>query len=167
MNIVQPWRAVVLLWFLCGIIAGCGSPEPTRWDAAQEASEDNVDAVADDSVKGSSLNGFFPEVESPFDLVFKQEKTGFSQASLKADGKEVATLSISDTSNNPSAAAKYADSQEELAGFPVAAAGSKGTGLLVGDRFQVQIRSMDESFTESDRKDWLQKFDLTGLETQK
>ena len=41
--------------------------------------------------------------------------------------------------------------------------GNNGTGLLVGDRYQVQIRSTDANFTKFDREDWLKKFDLANL----
>ena len=41
--------------------------------------------------------------------------------------------------------------------------GNNGTGLLVGGRYQVQIRSNDASFSKFDREDWLKKFDLPNL----
>jgi hypothetical protein len=45
----------------------------------------------------------------------------------------------------------------------MAASGSKGTSILVSDRYQVQIRSMDPSFGEAERLEWLPKFDLYSL----
>ena len=140
---------------------GC-EKAPTRWDEVQQESRGKP-AVSKESQAGSAFNRFFPKVEAPFDLVYKQEKTGFVEASLKRDGKEVALLTISDTTNNPEAAEKYRESQEKLGEYPLAPVGSKGTGLLVADRYQVQVRSMDESFTEANRREWLEKFDLTGL----
>jgi hypothetical protein len=50
-----------------------------------------------------------------------------------------------------------------VAGYPAAAIGSQGTGILVAERFQVQVRSTDASFTESDRETWLGRFDLNRL----
>jgi hypothetical protein len=38
-----------------------------------------------------------------------------------------------------------------------------GTGVLVGDRFQVQVRSKDANFGKPEREDWLNKFDLANL----
>ena len=143
------------------VAAGC-QKEPTRWDEAQKETRGKP-AVSKESQAGSEFNKFFPKVESPFDLVYKQEKTGFVEASLKHKGAEVALLTISDTKNNPEAAEKYKESTEKLGEFPLAPVGSKGTGLLIAERYQVQVRSMDASFSEEDRKAWLEKFDLNGL----
>jgi hypothetical protein len=143
------------------VAAGC-EKTPTRWDEVQQESRGKP-AVSKESQAGSAFNRFFPKVEAPFDLVYKQEKTGFVEASLKRDGKEVAVLTISDTANNPEAAEKYKGSLEQLDEYPLAAVGSQGTGLLVSDRYQVQVRSMDESFTEEDRREWLKRFDLVEL----
>jgi hypothetical protein len=155
----RAWLWVALLALAA---AGCSQPEPTRWDEAQQQSRGQP-AVAREAEKGSSFNRFFPQVAGEYDLVYKQEKQGFAQASLKRGGKDVATLSISDTTSNPDAAAKYRTSSEMLESYPLAAIGSQGTGVLVADRFQVQVRSVDPSFSESDRKEWLGKFDLQGL----
>jgi len=155
-------------WWMLAIVitavaaAGCAE-EPTRWDNVQEETRRNADAVATDAVKGGALNRFFPKVESPWDIVFNQEKTGFAQASLQEKGTEMATLSISDTRNNPEATDKFKESTETIESFPMAAAGGKGTAVLVADRYQVQIRSVDPSLGEEERKQWLAKFDLKSL----
>jgi hypothetical protein len=149
---------MILLVF---VAAGC-EQAPTRWDAVQEDSRGKP-AVSKAAQAGAAFNRFFPKVEAPFDLVYKQEKTGFVEASLKRDGKEVAVLTISDTTNNPDAAEKYKESQEKLGDYPLAPVGSQGTGVLVAERYQVQVRSMDKSFTDDDRRGWLEKFDLTEL----
>jgi hypothetical protein len=145
------------------LAAGCGPAKPDRWAEAQRQSIEQGEAVSANAVEGSSFNRFFPQVESPFDLVFKQEKTGFAQASLQQDGREVAVLSVSDTTSNPEAAEKYRGAPETLAGFPKAAIGEDGTGVLVGDRYQVQIRSMDPSFGPTEREQWLAKFNLAAI----
>jgi len=144
------------------VLAGCGGQQTSRWDEAQRQSQ-NKPAVAKEAVEGGAFNKFFPKAESPFDLVYKQEKKGTAIASLKKDGKEVATLTIFDTLSNPEAVKDYKETTQALAGYPVVAKGSKGTALLVAGRFQVQVRSTDDSFTEADRKEWLKKFDLDGL----
>jgi hypothetical protein len=154
------WLWLGLLLALAG--AGCRQQEPTRWDEAQQESRGQP-AVAREAEKGSSFNRFFPRGGGEYNVVYKQEKTGFAQASLKRGGKEVATLSVSDTTSNPEAAAKYRSSSEMLQSYPIVAIGSQGTGVLVADRFQVQVRSVDPSFSPADRKEWLGKFDLPGL----
>src|SRR5688572_4135788 len=108
------------------LLAAC-KEESTRWDQAQEQTQGKqAPTVSKKSVAGGDLNRFFPQVKSPFDIVFKQEKQGLAQASLQNNGQELAVLSISDTTNNPSAKEKYASSTQMLGNHPMAAAGSKG-----------------------------------------
>jgi hypothetical protein len=154
--------ALLLAISLAAAAVGCRR-EPSRWEAAERESRRNPRAVSPEAVAGSSFNRFFPKPAAPYGLVYKQEKPGFAQASLKKDGKEVAVLSIADTANNPPALEKYKTSRVALAGYPQAAIGSQGTGLLVANRFQVQVRSMAPSFALADREAWLRKFDLDGL----
>lgn len=168
-----------LAFAACGCDARTNAPD--RWDAADQATREdapeaepgepapaNTQALPADRsevVAGGELNKFLPEVEAPWDVVFKQEKQGFAQASLNRDGTEAAVLSISDTANNPAAAEKYKAAAEKVDGYPSAASGSLGSGILVGDRFQVQIRSAAENgLSAEERTEWLKKFDLIGLE---
>jgi hypothetical protein len=146
---------------------GCTQKKETRWDTAQQDSAKNVPATSDNALDGSAFNVFFPKSADGFDLVFTQEKKGFAEAKLKKDGKDMALLSIFDTVSNPEAAAKFATSTETLAGFPVMDNGSQGTVILVAERFQVQVRSQDDAFSQFDREDWLQQFDLDGLSALK
>ncbi len=155
------WMAAWTVALVLGA-AGCQA-EPDRWAEAQRESSRTRQAVSEDAAKGAEFNRFFPQVESPYDIVFKQEKTGFAQASLQREGREVAVLSVSDTRNNPDATEKYRETDQALAGYPKAAIGDKATGLLVGDRFQVQVRSMDPSFGPEERDEWLTKFDLESI----
>lgn len=156
------WR--LLVWGL-GVLAclgGCGKAEPSRWEAAQQSTA-NQPAVAEQSVEGSSFNRFFPQAERPWDIVFKQEKTGFAQASLQKDGREMAVLSVSDTVNNPDALQKYQSSGVSLDAYPRAEIGADATAVLVGDRYQVQIRSQDPEFGPAEREAWLRKFHLEAI----
>src|SRR5688500_10308617 len=88
------------------LAAGCQA-EPDRWGAANEATKGKTDSVAGQAVDGSVFNQFFPKQGDGFDVVFKQEKSGFAQASLQQGGKELAVLSIFDTVSNPDARSKY------------------------------------------------------------
>ena len=163
--ITQTRPKLVMLLFMVTLvfISACGEEEPSRWDEAQSASEDGQ-AVAEDAVPGDEFNKFFPESSGGLEVVFSQEKAGFAEALLEKDGTEVATLSISDTASNPSAAEKFADSSEELDGYPIVEVGSQGSAVLVADRFQVQVRSKAEDFNQDNRRSWLSAFDLSGLE---
>ncbi len=125
------------------------------------------DLKSGELLPGGELNKFFPQQEGKWDLVYKQEKPGFVLVSLRRSGEELALLSITDLRSNPEAAEKYLQPSGEIDGYPTIAIGSKGLGLLVGTRFQVQVRSESDDFTASDRAEWTGRFDLKGLEDLK
>ena len=157
-----------LPWVWCAVgftllICGCFEQKADRWAEAQKETTKNPHAVSKEAVAGSEFNRFFPQVEAPWDIVFKQEKTGFAQASLQKDGREVAVLSVSDTLNNPEAVEKFKESKQSLSGMPMAEVGEQGTALLVNDRFQVQVRSMDALIGPKEREEWLTKFNLQAI----
>jgi hypothetical protein len=156
-----PWLLILVLG--AALLSGCQPAKPDRWADAQKESTQKPHAVAKESVGGSAFNRFFPQVESPWDIVFKQEKTGFAQASLQKDGKEVAVLSVSDTANNPEAAEKFKAASKIIGGMPAVPVGEQGTAVLVNGRFQVQVRSMDPAIGPQEREDWLTKFDLQAI----
>ena len=145
-------------------MAACVKEPPSRFDQAQQdSSARGSTAVVKESETGGSFNRYFPDAGSGYQRVYTQEKKGFAQAKLKKDGKDVALMAISDTANNPTARGKFESSQDNIGGYPMVSQGSKSTVLLVADRFQVKVSSKDTAFTESDRKQWLSKFDLKGL----
>lgn len=144
-------------------LVGCQQQPPSRWEAAQQESTENPVAVSSEAVAGSEFNRFFPQVERPWNIVFKQEKTGFAQASLQHEGREMAVLSVSDTRNNPEALEKFKTAEQTLDGSPMASIGEEATAVLVGDRYQVQIRSMDPAFGPEEREEWLAKFNLQAI----
>jgi len=161
------FAACATMALLLPVAAGCSCTveppsrfEPTADDTAPPAGSP---AVAKNAVPGGSLNKFFPKAEGEFSSVFTQEKQGFAMAKLSKDGAEVATFAIMDTVSDASVRDKFKKSEQTYGEYPLATSGKKGTAVLVADRFQVQIRSVDASFTEFDREDWLAKFDLKGL----
>jgi hypothetical protein len=121
-----------------------------------------VSAVVE-PLAGGEFNKFFPKDQGDYNVLYTQEKEGFAQARLNLKGVEVATLSVSDTVISVEALDKFQASSEQIAGYPAAAVGALGTAVLVADRFQVQVRSKDASFTADDRKAWIEQFDLAGL----
>ncbi|HHP7230634.1 MAG TPA: hypothetical protein ACFCUY_07220 [Xenococcaceae cyanobacterium] len=146
------------------LIAACTQQPPSRFDQTQQDSTARgATAVVKVSESGSNFNRYFPEPDSEYQRVYTQEKTGFAEAKLKQAGKDVAVMAISDTLNNPSAVDKFSNSTEKIAGYPAVNQGNNATAVLVKNRFQVKVLSRDPSFTESDRKTWLSKFDLDGL----
>ncbi len=155
---------VALLLGTLLLITSCAQQPPSRFEGAQQASTaKGASAVVKESESGSSFNRYFPGDGGGYQRIYTQEKKGFAQAKLTKDGKDVAVLSISDTLNNPSAKDKFKESSENIGGYPAVNQGSNSTAILVGDRFQVKVRSKDASFDEDARRDWLSKFDLRGL----
>ncbi len=159
-SIIIPPGAFVLLTLMT--LPGC-QKEPTRWDEVQQETRRNAPAVSKEALPGATFNKMFPKPEGDFDVVYTQEKPGFAQAKLVKKGQDVATLAIFDTVSNPEAAEKYKGTQETFEDYPIIEIGNNGTGLLVGGRYQIQIRSTDASFSKFDREDWLKKFDLANL----
>lgn len=153
--------------FLIGVLfltTSCAQQAPSRFDTAQQASQDrDASAIVQEAKSGGSFNRYFPGEQNGYKRVYTQEKKGFAEAKLKRDGQELAVMAISDTLNNPTARNKFQSSSENINGYPTVNQGSKSTALLIGERYQVKISSRNESFTESDRKAWLGKFDLQGL----
>ena len=158
-NILGSVMLVTLL-----LLTSCGSQPPSRFDQAQsQSTQRGASAVVKESSKGGSFNKFFPASADGYQRVFAQEKQGFAEAKLKKNGKEVAVMSISDVLNNPTAVDKFKNSSDNIGGYPAVKQGNTGTAVLVDDRFQVKVLSRDPSFTENDRRAWLQKFDSNGL----
>ncbi|MBS0266179.1 MAG: hypothetical protein JSS02_29890 [Planctomycetes bacterium] len=143
------------------VSAGCRQ-EPSRWEAAQKATEGKKTSVSQDAVDGSIFNQFFPPQGDGYDIVFKQEKSGFAQAALEQNGKEIAVFSVFDTASDPDAKTKFAESTEQVDGYPVVIE-EKSLSALVGDRYQVQVRSTDPAFGKSMRAEWLTKFNLKRI----
>jgi hypothetical protein len=165
--ILSNWRKglIPVVLSLVLLLSGCFQKEPSRFAQAQKdtTARNAPAAVAKNAEQGSSFNKFFPQDADGFDRVFSQEKKGFAEAKLNKGGKNVAALSISDTSSNPIAAKKYEKSTEKLSGYPVLVETPvKSTGVLV-KKFQVKVISKDPSFTADSRMAWLKKFNLDGL----
>jgi hypothetical protein len=168
MPTLQRWRNVLLSIGLCGLLlisSGCAAKPPSPYAQVQQESTQRgaPKAVAKTATQGSEFNRFFPKPGNGFERVYTQEKKGFAEAKLKKDGKDMAMLSISDTSSIPAAAQKYAQSTEKIAGFPTVEVGTTQTGVLVGGHYQVKVLSRNPSFDKGDRKEWIAKFDLQGL----
>jgi hypothetical protein len=162
---VRVRHGTLVLLFLMVALLGCQpSQRDTRFD---EATAKTGPAVVKEAVPGDKLNAYFPKDEGDWDVVYTQEKQGQSQAELKKSGKAVATLAIFDTLSNKEAADEFKDAKDKFNNkYPMVAKGKLGTAILVGDRFQVQVRTAPGAdFSEDDRKTWLGKFQLGGLET--
>ncbi len=169
---IHPRARKILAALLLSILlltTACTPKEPGRFDQVQQESsrQRSGQAVSKKATQGSNFNKIFPTSSGDYQRVFTQEKKGFSEAKLKKDGKEVAVLSISDTSSIPSTAAKYSNSTAKIAGYPAREIGNTSTAILVKDRYQVKISSRSPSFTAGDRQDWIQKFNLSSLERLK
>jgi hypothetical protein len=160
-NLPKTFIASVLALFL--LLSGCAGTTSAPPTADQTSAEQVSQPVAAKPVSGGEFNKFFPKAKGEYKVTFRQEKTGFAQAQLSQGGTDVALLSINDVANNPSAANKFNNSSQSIAGYPAVNQGKNTTAILVGDRYQVKVKSNADSFTPSDREQWLQQFNLTGL----
>ncbi len=153
---------------LASLACSKDEPKSTRWDqAASAAASAAVAAKEPDAapkpavVKGGDLNKFFPaDGVDGAKRAFTRENDGYAEAKFTKDGKE-ATLSISDTNNDLSAKEKFQKPSGDVAGNPLVTVGKNQSAILVKDRWQVKVSSMQ--LDENARKEWLGKFDLAGL----
>ncbi|WP_373478531.1 hypothetical protein [Geminocystis sp.] len=148
------------------LLSSCTPQPPSRFEGAQQESisaGNKNTAVDKNAVKGATFNQFFPSNSGEYERIFTQEKGGFVQAKLKKNGEDLATLAIFDTISNPSAKDDFKNSTDKINGFPAVQKGSNSTAVLVGDRYQVSIRSSNNDFGIEERKEWLSKFDLNSL----
>lgn len=138
------------------LLSSCGrSAAPPAADTSAPASGQ--------SLPGSTFNRFFPTAGDGYSLTYTQEKAGFAEARLSRGNTDLALLSVSDTNGNPSARTKFQSASMEIGGYPAVTVGNNGLAVLVADRFQVQVRATDASFTAAEREQWLAKFDLNGI----
>lgn len=161
------WRRIIapVLLSLMLLVSACSPEAPSRYEQTQkETTQRNAPAsVAKEATQGSSFNKFFPRSVSGYEVVPAQEKKGFAEYKVNQGGKNVAVLSINDTTGIAGAADKFQNSTAKIAGYPSVEQGQNITAILVDDRYQVKVQSRDPSFTKADRAAWLQKFDLRGL----
>lgn len=158
-------RTFVLLASLSFSVAALGAvgckEEPTRWDTAASATVERA-PEAPPVKEAGSFNPFFPaDGIDGMSRVYSQEKTGFAEAKLQKDGKDVATLSISDASGDASALKKFETATDKLQGYPLVTVGKNQSSLLVKGRYQVKVSS--QQLDADARKIWLEKFNLSGL----
>jgi hypothetical protein len=117
--------------------------------------------VADKAVAGGSFNKFFRVLRRVMGECIPRRK-GFCGGKVEKGSKDVAMLSISDIASNLSAAYKYKQSTQQIAGYPAVNQGKTATSILVGDRYQVKVLSRDPNL-QSDRVAWLQNLISTAL----
>lgn len=158
-----------LLLSLLLVVSACGPSTPSRYEQTQkETTQRNApSSVAKQATQGASFNKFFPRSVSGYEIVPAQEKKGFAEYKVNKGGKNVAVLSISDTTGVAGAADKFQGSKTKIAGYPAVEQGQNITAILVNNRYQVKVQSRDPSFTKADRATWMQKFNLQGLASLK
>jgi hypothetical protein len=158
-------RAVICVAIVCSSFAiGCSKKEePTRWDKAAETPlPPKPTESAQQEKAGSSFNKAFPaDGTDGYKRVFTQEKEGFAEAKFQKDGKDVATLAITDVNNDADAKGKFAKSTDKVDGNPLVTVGKNQSAILVKDRYQVKVSS--QPLDAEARKQLLAKFDLKAL----
>jgi hypothetical protein len=122
-----------------------------------------ADGPTAEVVNGSAFNRLFPAPEAGQELVFTQEKRGFSEAKLKQGSAALALLAISDTASTPEARSKFGGSGSAIQGWPLVEQGGQASALLVADRFQVKVIGQDNGLDPDQRHALLEAFDLKGL----
>jgi hypothetical protein len=114
-------------------------------------------------VNGTAFNRLFPKPQTGEQLIFTQEKRGFSQARLKAGDRTRALLSIADVITAPEAREKFSGASQRLRNWPLVEQGPQASALLVADRFQVKVIGQGDGLDQEQRHVLLDAFDLPGL----
>ncbi len=122
-----------------------------------------ADVATAEVVNGSTFNRLFPRPEPGEQLVFTQEKRGFSEARLKQGQSIKALLAISDTTTAPEARSKFEASSQQLQGWPLVEQGNQASALLVAERFQVKVIGQGAGLDAEQRHELIGAFDLDGL----
>lgn len=122
-----------------------------------------ADLPKSEVVNGTAFNRLFPAPGPGEQLVFSQEKRGFSEAKLKQGDQTRALLAISDTISAPEARDKFKASAERLQGWPLVEQGGQASALLVADRFQVKVIGQGAGLDTQQRHDLLGAFELQRL----
>jgi hypothetical protein len=158
-------RAMVQRWlwlFVCipPLLVGCGHSNEQGTPAPAHREKPIPKEVLD----GSVFHQYFPaKPEGPFTLSYEPDQKGLATALLKKNGKDVAKLIVRDTLLHPEETKPYQDTKKVLGGYPMIITPEKGVALLLGGRFQVEVRPINDSFTEEECKEWLKLFDLETL----
>ena len=158
-KVLAPFLIVTLL-----MVTSCAQQPPSRYDAAQKESTQGSQrnqTISQEAIQGSNFNKFFPASGEGYQRVYTQEKRGFAQAALKQNGQKIATLSISDTIGNETAKTKFEKTSQKIGGYPAVQQGKTTTAVLVADRYQVKVSS--KQLSQSEREEWLTRFNLSGL----
>lgn len=125
--ILNRGRKVVaaLLLSVLLLTTACTAKAPERFAQVQKEStqQRKGQAVTKTATQGSEFNKLFPNAGDGYQRIYTQEKKGFAEAKLKKGGKEVALLSISDTTSTPSTAAKFSKSTKKIGGYPAVEVG--------------------------------------------
>lgn len=114
-------------------------------------------------VNGTAFNRLFPAPGPGEQLVFTQEKRGFSEARLKQGEEIKALLAISDTITAPTSREKFTASSERIAGWPLVEQGPQASALLVAERFQVKVISQGAGLDPTQRHELIGAFQLKEL----
>ncbi|MEB3157217.1 MAG: hypothetical protein VKO26_07265 [Cyanobacteriota bacterium] len=122
-----------------------------------------ADVPTREVVNGPAFNRLFPKPQPGEELIFTQEKRGFSQARLKAGDSTKALLSISDVITAPEARDKFNSASQRLRSWPLVEQGPQASALLVADRFQVKVIGQGAGLDQETRHELLGAFDLNGL----
>jgi hypothetical protein len=166
--------ALVIVVAFVGLVMGqTGCNKEKRFDEAatvtttEKRAEARAEAGLPPAVEvkpteGSAFNKLFPaDGTDGYKRVFTQEKSGFAEAKLQKDGKDIATVSLADSANDDTAKEKFAKSTEKLGDHPLVTVGKNQSAVLVKDRYQVKVSS--PTLDAAARKTLLEKFDLAGI----
>jgi hypothetical protein len=179
-------KLVLVSSMMLGLSACCGGgkkTEPSRWQPpatttakgttgttpSKPTATSTATAPAKDEpkpVEAGVLNKYFPaDGVDGAKRTFKADKPGYAEAKYVTADKKELTLTINDLAGKADERGKFKSATDKISGNPVKTFGKNKSQMLVNDRFQVDVMSMQVD--EAGRKPWLSKFNLSGLSSVK
>lgn len=114
-------------------------------------------------LSGRAFKDLFPVGPEGYTIVFMDEKPAMSRALIKSGDRELARVTIRDLDNDRVRAGEYVRARNSLSGYPMIRKEPLITAVMVNSRYEVEIQSLHEDFSEEDRKQWIGRIDLNAL----
>ncbi|MEH0155314.1 hypothetical protein V6R21_14305 [Limibacter armeniacum] len=113
--------------------------------------------------KGKEFAPCFPEFLGVYEMAFTEKKMGVAEAILTKDSVEMAKFMVLDIANDPDMIADFQHAKKTINECPVLDTDDERTVMLVGNRFMIEVQSLNKEFDLNHRNEWLRRFKSNRL----
>ncbi|PWJ40926.1 hypothetical protein [Sediminitomix flava] len=148
-----------ILIYFCFVLASCQSESETKTRGDHIIFSNDPDVI-----DGKLLQEAFPDSLPKFQIYVTHSAVGMVKAKVINDSsKVIASSSIIDLLNHKNEISRFKKSELSFEDYPLLIKGQNSIAILVADRFQVQIKSLSQSFNDDRIKERFKQFDLEKL----